>query len=747
MRPVPGAGGNFCGLMCFAEVLVKLFKKGIVMKGTCLQASVICLFAVLSWAEAVWAAEMPTGKEYVNSIGMKFVRIEPGGFIMGYEEGELSEDVKSPREFSGNRRVRVPKDGDYDERPAHEVTVSESFYMGVTEVTNRQYELFDRLHMHLRGKKAFSIDDDEAVVFVSWHEAKAFCAWLSQKEGLPYRLPTEAEWEYACRAGTRTAYWTGDALPDEFVKNPDNSWYPNPVRGRGRQEVVPLHVGKTPANPRGLCDMHGNVEEWCHDWYGPYEGGAQTDPVGRVDGDFKVTRGGSHGTFAYYLRSANRMGTVPEDKSWFIGFRVVLGEMLKTRPLPEPEPERYQQGVQQQVPVDVTLGPERGKPYFEGPRNFVKIPEGSNGPLFSRHNHHPAVVECPNGDVLAVWYTTVTERGREVAVAASRLRYGQEEWEQASAFWDAPDRNDHAPALWDDGDRTIYHFNALSTAATWGPLAVIMRTSVDNGVTWSRARLIIPEHDSRHQVVESVFRTKEGYLVLPCDASPSGSGGTAIHISRDGGMTWSDAGGTIAGIHGGVAQLGDGRLMAFGRGDEVGENRAWMETRIVGDRAKTPRAMTMSVSSDMGRTWTYSKSIFPPIGGGQRLAFMRLREGPLFLASFAGEDDEGRPVVPVMVSDASWKRRRVFGLFGAVSYDEGKTWPKIRLISDDGPEREIMGSDGRSRFTMSRSRAERGGYLSVCQARNGVIHLVSSWNHYAFNLKWLETSPPGEAAQ
>ncbi|MHC4646268.1 MAG: SUMF1/EgtB/PvdO family nonheme iron enzyme [Planctomycetota bacterium] len=700
---------------------------------------VVVSVIVLGQTENAFTVEAPTGREYTNSIGMKFVRIEAGSFRMGFGEKELPEQIAERRGMFAR--------GDYDEHPAHKVTISKAFYMGVCEVTNFQYEQFDRMHEQLRGKKAFSIDADEAVVFVSWHDAKAFCDWLSRKEGLPYRPPTEAQWEYACRAGTNTFFWTGDSPPAEFIKNPGESWYPSPVRGRGSREVVPLHVGKTSPNPWGLYDMHGNVEEWCHDWYGPYEDGAQTDPVGRVDGDFKTTRGGSHGTPSYYLRSADRMGTIPEDKSWFIGFRVVISELPDTRPLPMPPPQPYQRNVKQAIPVDVERPPNADRPYFKGPRNFVKIPESSEGPLFHRHNHCPAIVECPNGDLLAIWYTTVTENGREIAVAASRLRWGAEEWAPASPFWDPPDRNDSALALWSDDKNTIYHFNSLSTAATWGPLAVIMRTSVDNGVTWSKARPIVPEHDSRHQVAESVFRTKEGYLVLPCDASPSGSGGTAIHVSRDNGLTWHDAGGTIAGIHGGVAQLRDGRLIAFGRGDEITDDiRPWMATHVVGDRTATPRAMTMSISADMGKTWTYHKSIFPSIGGGQRVAFMRLKEGPLLLASFAGRDDEGRQVQPVMVTDSSGKKRHVFGLFAALSYDDGRTWPTIRLVTDDGPAREVGGTNGRTKFTMSRSTAEPRGYLSVCQAKNGVIHLISSWNHYAFNTKWIETPPAAEVS-
>jgi len=673
---------------------------------------------------AAESAEMPTEKQYTNSIGMKFVRIEPGTFDMGYGyDDQLPQELLDAKEHGG-RNIGLSlfgKRGDYDEHPTHKVTITEPFYMEVYEVTNRQYEKFDPLHMHLRGKRGFSIDNDEAVVFVSWHKAKAFCDWLSRKEGLPYRLPTESEWEYACRAGTNTQFYTGNALPEQFLKNPDNSWYPCPERSRGREEVVLLHVGRTEPNPWGLYDMHGNIEEWCQDWYGPYESGTQIDPIGRIDGDFKVTRGGSHGTVAYYLRSCNRMGTLPEDKSFMIGFRVVLAKQPDTKPLPTVPKPLYQQKVKQQVPKDITKGPDPDRPYFRGPRNYVKIKEGAIGPLFSRHNHDPAIVECPNGDLIAIWYTCVTESGRELALAASRLRYGAEQWEPASPFWDAADRNDHAPAMWYDGNKTIYHFVGLSTAATWGPLAIVMRTSIDNGATWSRARLIMPEHQRRNQVTESVFRTREDYIVLACDATPGGSGGTAIHISKDNGLTWTDPGGTIAGIHAGVAQLNDGRLIALGRGDNI----------RVGDEQRMP----ISVSDDMGKTWTYKASQFPPIGGGQRLVLLKLRQGPLLFCSFAN----GKP--PVMVTDTSGKKREVRGLFGALSYDGGQTWPHIRLITDDGQDHECKTTDGRS-FTMGLSSAEPRGYLSVCQAGNGIIHLISSWNNYEFNLKWLQTPPP-----
>ncbi len=681
----------------------------------------LTLAAVISCMAFFTADEprMPDTKRFTNSIGMEFVRVEPGTFRMGFEGKPLAEQVVKVTEYGSQRRIWIPEQGDYDEHPAHEVTISQPFYLGVYEVTNTQYEKFDPLHAYVRGKSGFSIDDDEAVVFVSWHEANSFCDWLSRKEGLPYRLPTEAEWEYACRAGTTTSFSTGDILPADFLKNPDNSWYPEPHSSRGSQEVVRLSVGKTPANPWGLFDMHGNVEEWCLDWYGPYEAKAQRDPVGRSDGDFKVTRGGSHGTVAFYLRSANRMGMLPEDKSHLIGFRVALGPMPSTPPLPPLDHRTARESVDQStVPGG---GPNPNVPYFQGPREYVKIPPDSAGPLFSAHNHDPAIVECPNGDLLAIWYTTVTERGREVAVASSRLRNGRDQWEPATLFWDAPDRNDHAPALWFDGEETIYQFLGLSSAATWGPLAVIMRTSNDSGATWSKARLIAPERGPRHQPVESVFRTREGYVVLPCDATPLGGGGTALLISRDDGKTWEDPGGTIAGIHAGVAQLRDGRLLAFGRGDNI--------------QGKMPQ----SISTDLGQSWEYQPSIFPPIGSGQRLVLLRLREGPLLLASFAPPIKDGSN--PFTITDRSGTPRAVEGLFVAISYDDGKTWPKMRLVTDDGPARMVRTTDGQP-FEMSRYSAEPRGYLSVCQGTNGVIHLISSINHYAFNLKWVEVGAP-----
>ena len=139
--------------------------------------------------------------------------------------------------------------------------------------------------------------------------------------------------------------------------------------------------------------------------------------------------------------------------------------------------------------------------------------------------------------------------------------------------------------------------------------------------------------------------------------------------------------------------------------------------------------MPKSISSDLGKSWTSEPSDFSPIGGGQRLVLIRLHEGPLFFASFAN--------TPMSITDSSGASRQVTGLFAALSYDEGKTWPVRRLISDDGPGREVETIDG-NRFVLSRSSAEPKGYLSICQGTNKVIHLISSREYYAFNLKWVE---------
>jgi formylglycine-generating enzyme required for sulfatase activity len=417
----------------------KMLRKGFVR----LEVVILCEMALL--VATASSAEIPTGKEYVNLIGMKFVRINPGEFQMGQIETPLPSEVLPI--FRGRGLFDTLNEGDYDEKPLHTVKITKPLYMGIVEVTNYQYELFRPEHKTVRGKEGFSKEDDEAVTFVNWFDAVAFCQWLSDQEGLPYRLPTEAEWEYACRAGTTTNYHTGPVLPDSFLQEPR-------PKGGGIA-ALSLKMGQTPPNAWGLFNMHGGLEEWCYDWYGPYNEAARVDPVGYAHGEFRVTRGGSHGSEVYYLRSANRLAAVPETKNWVTGFRVVIGELPDTKPLPV-TPRRHQQNVVQRDRNLISKGPDPETPYFRGPLRYVNIPHGSNGPTYTSHNHDPAIVECPNGDLLAIWYTCHDEHGRELGMAASRLRWGADEWEQASLFFWVPDRNNHAPALWFDEKLSFY---------------------------------------------------------------------------------------------------------------------------------------------------------------------------------------------------------------------------------------------------------------------------------------------------
>ena len=679
---------------------------------------------VLAEATGTLAAEIPKGKDYTNSIGMKFVRIEPGTFKIGQDKKLVPEVL--PEIEGGDRggRFDLQANGDYDEKPVHKVQICKSFLMGAYEVTNKQYEMFDPQHRTFRGKYELSTDDDEAVIYVSWYDAMQYCQWLSDKEGIPYRLPTEAEWEYACRAGTATNYYTGDILPKEYTNKPGNSCLVKTT----------INVGKTPPNAWGLYDMHGNVEEWCHDWYGPYQKKTQKDPVGYVDGDFRVSRGGSFGTYAYFLRSANRMGTLPCERQWATGFRVVIGKLPKTKPIKMPPKPDHQQDVIQRDPEVAKQGPEPDKPYFKGPRKYMKIAPGDIGPLFAGHNHSPHIAACPNGDLLATWFTCVSEKDREMGRGGSRLRCGKEEWDDASVFWDAPDRNDSVCALWTDEKGRIYHFVGTDVGATYAYHSLGLRTSTDNGATWSKVRPFNPEHSSPpphshgHWLTGPVFRTNDGGIAFVTDGWPT------LWYSHDDGLTWQGCEGNIEGNHPGVVQLRDGRMLGFTRGgdlrgavivtqyDDLGKTK-------VHSNEKRPYWMPKCVSDDLGKTWKKTPSIFNDIGGGQRLAMMRLKEGPIFFASFA---DRG-----IIITDKSGAKREVRGLFAAVSEDEGETWSTVKLVTDDGPGKPGMTTNG-GYFAFSQRNSEYRGYMSVCQAPNGLIHLITSYSHYAFNLKWLK---------
>jgi formylglycine-generating enzyme len=300
-------------------------------------------------------------RETVNSIGMKLVAIPSGEFMMGGQE-TAEELVKA---FPAYRR---PAEFFKDEYPRHRVRITKPFQLGKYEVTVGQFRRFadetgykteaerdglggwgyDAEQGKCRGRDpkfnwrnpGFPQNDDQPVVDVTWNDAVAFCKWLSTKEGKKYRLPTEAEWEYACRAGTETRYNNGnDPKALSQVANVGDD------RGRTTfphvQELdIPkdgpvkftVPVGKFPPNRFGLCDMHGNVWEWCSDWYGAdyYAQSPVDDPTGPASGTKRMRRGGAWHSFPLWARAAFRNWNRPDSRCVNLGFRVAVEEPGKT---------------------------------------------------------------------------------------------------------------------------------------------------------------------------------------------------------------------------------------------------------------------------------------------------------------------------------------------------------------------------------------------------------------------------------
>jgi len=307
-----------------------------------------------------WAKHLGTKVETINSVGMRMTLIPPGEFLMG----------STPEQTAVGRKMgeddKIPPTDTYfarlaDEMPQHKVTISQPFLMGSTDVTVAQFRKFVEASKYVTeaekhgfgnsGDKAvekakeadkrknwknpvYPTTDDTAVTQISWNDACAYCAWLSEQEQRRswyrpdgkggwlvaasadgYRLPTEAEWEYGCRAGATTQYSFGDdksqlAQHGWFVKN---AW----------EKAQPVAL-KLP-NSFGLFDMHGNVLEWCQDWFDGkgYGKSSPTDPRGPSSGSFRVLRGGYWSSYASFCRSACRSYYSPSFHLDYAGFRCV----------------------------------------------------------------------------------------------------------------------------------------------------------------------------------------------------------------------------------------------------------------------------------------------------------------------------------------------------------------------------------------------------------------------------------------
>ena len=294
----------------------------------------------LGFFDGTWVLrELQPKMLFAESIGIQLAVIPAGSFLMGSAENEEGR--------SG------------DESPQHRVQISREFRLGRTEVTKGQFAAFVRdtgyrTEAEKDGQGGYGFDpetgnfkqdpqytwqnpgfpqtDDHPVVNVSWNDAQEFLKWLSRKDGRRYRLPTEAEWEYACRAGSTTRYWNGDDaeglaeianVADGTAKAKFDSWTTITARDGF---VVTAPVGRFPANKFGLHDMHGNVWEWCADWYDSayYASSPGTDPQGPSSGSSRVLRGGSWGNVPNLVRCASRLDFTPAYRLSYLGFRVLL---------------------------------------------------------------------------------------------------------------------------------------------------------------------------------------------------------------------------------------------------------------------------------------------------------------------------------------------------------------------------------------------------------------------------------------
>lgn len=604
----------------------------------------------------------------VNSIGLRLLPVAPGQFSMG----------------------SAARPANWDEQPVHVVTITAPFAIGETEVTADQFRQF-------RPDAPLNPAYAPYAAGVSWHDAVAFCAWLSQREGRHYRLPTEAEWEYAARAG------------------------------RADGAAWETHPGA--ANPWGLRNLLAGPAEWCSDWYGEYGLGPERDPVGYAGGLTMVVRGGYLDRAdkfkpADYLRPSNRAaappsmapnsGREPNPRGFGmhrIGFRVVLAPPVATLPKPVVPPYATQ-GVKHTTAAAAAAGPDPAKPYLrrrphlpmplEGTLEYVREHRAGLHPSFRHHNHSPGFEVLPNGDALLVIYSSDWEYEPEVSLIAARLRFGAEQWDMPCPFVDTPGANDHAPLLWSEGG-TLRLFWGHPQMEGAFPFQSI--TSTDDGATWSPVTFpritgpLGPDLD-RAQPINTMLRDRRGTLYLAVDAAEGGPLGaqSMLWATDDDGVTWRDTLGRTFGRHTTFTLLKDGRILGLG-----------------GKNSGIDNFMPSATSADGGRTYAMGRTPFSQVSSGQRPSVLRLASGRLFMTGdfYPSKRMQKAPSI------------KEDGSYVALSDDDGATWRIKRLPGN---------------FSVHRGKPSMG-YSVARQAPNGVIHVVTSCNHpglhYELNEAWI----------
>lgn len=733
-----------------------------------------------------------SSKNVTQDYGFVFVKIPKGNFLMG---ADLDPSYIVADSSKGWRSIFIQ-----DEFPLREITITNEFEILKYEVTNAQYEKFDPNHNRLRGSvKEISSKDEEPVVYVSWENANSYAKWLSKNDNeYEYRLPTEAEWEYVCRAGTRTVFNDGikknvyennPFTAEEMAKlnyqfpypftwsNGCRSWVTFlPTNCIGVDDVYPSNsdikkvdlMANSKPNSFGVYNMHGVVEEWVQDWYGYYDKSFNKDPQGPDRGDFKVVRGGSHNNHIQHTRSANRMSAAINDRSYFLGFRLVRV------PKRNSENKQYSLPFERNWQANVSGLPyqwiqDKSDPYFSTQSLYNLIPkfdDGSHygsesqlnqfgfdlqhnkplltGPLYT-HNHSPTISWCKNGDILISWFTGESEVGPELTLVASRgkrMKNNKIIWSYPSEFLKAADRNMHSSNIIIDKKGVLHQMASIGIAGRWDKLALGYRRSIDNGKTWSPVKMVL---ELDHGYTEgcsmqgNMFETSNGELVFIVDDKSDGISNTgSMVVSTDGGDTWFRKGHSrntpdsirIAGLHAAAVEIedinGDGKkdFIAFGR-----DNGAYY-------KGKAPK----SISVDGGKTWLRQPSVFPSIKGEQRFTLSRLlyssnKEGkkPLLFTGFANDGIEAK--------NANGQVQHVKGLYVALSFDEGKTWPvnyrKVVSNIRDNKISEVAVAPWQKVNQITNNVGIGIGYMSVIQSPDGIVHLTDGKIIYDFNMSWI----------
>jgi sialidase-1 len=545
-----------------------------------------------------------------GNVALELVRIRAGTFLMGQK---------------ANEQDAYPN----KETPQRRVTLSHGFWMGNYEVTERQWRAVMGT-APWSGKAYVDGDEQSPAVYVSWDDAQDFVARLSRYTGETFRLPTEAEWEYSCRAGTQTRfYWDDDPTYEKINRA---AWW----RGNAliTEQKYPRPVGLKPPNRWGLYDMSGNVSELCQDWHGYYGDDSITDPIGPASATHRVVRGGSWITTAGQCRSSRRNHEPPTAAHCDLGFRVVCG----------PAP-----------------APEQGAPQFTDV--FVAGVEGVNTYRI------PALVLAPDGSLLAF-----CEARKESQTDASptdlvlrRSLDGGRTWLQMQILLHGEGKDalmNPCPVV-DHTNSTILLLCEKANAVRQDHHQHFLISSSDNGRNWTMPVNIadrIANYDDRFNPGPGVgVQMSNGRLVIPgytgeADEELEEQWYARVLYSDDDGKSWT-LGSQVAELSDEcqAVELADGALMLNMRGN----------------MGKSCRGV--AVSRNGGQTWSsfrWDRGLRECPCQASLVRYSLAGPGNRNRLLFANPDNAGEKFGVV-------ERTR---MTVRMSYDEGSTWPIRRLI-------------------------------------------------------------------